>query len=196
MNIYFLFLIVFIIILLILTGFLLYQTFKFYASGSDISALARIGAAIPYSYPLVQVFAELGKPILDKYPPLFIGLYQKTLVNPVNIYLMYPWIGIIAFFAIYLLLIRSHNLFPVSKFVKFNALQSILLVLFMGFVTTVLRYLPQQLINTLYGLLIYNALFLMFVSMIAYSVNQALKGDFAEIPIISEAAKFHTDAKF
>nr|ARO90947.1 conserved hypothetical plastid protein [Corynoplastis japonica] len=196
MNLYFLFLIILMIILFIIIGIIFYRILKFYTEVSKISAVSRLVAVIPYFYPLLQSFVDFGLAVLLKYPSIFVELYKNTLVYPVYFYSSHSWLGTIAFFAIYLLLIRSHNLFPVSKFVKFNALQSILLVLIMTFFSLLLRYLPLGLTETLYGIMICNALFLLFLSMTIYSINKALKGEFAEIPIISEAAKFHTDAKF
>ena len=113
-----------------------------------------------------------------------VGQLLFTLIQPVIfLYSLLPFGSLIVFFALFFLVVRNQN---VSHFIRFNALQSILI----GFIITIgdvllrLLALPGlELINTTF----YNVLLFGGLAAVGYSIVQCLLGRYPEIPTISEA---------
>ncbi|HEY9640891.1 MAG TPA: Tic20 family protein [Coleofasciculaceae cyanobacterium] len=146
------------------------------------SPLDRTFACLPYLLPLLDglIFAV---PILNQFPvirPIFaplLVLYQ--------IYQGVPFLGLIIFFALFLLVVRNEN---VSHFIRFNTMQAILLDIVLILCSIISQYVLQPALGG--GLLLetlYNVVFLGTVAAIVYSVAQSVLGRYAEIPTISDA---------
>ena len=100
-----------------------------------------------------------------------------------------PFFGLILFFALFFLVVRNEKL---SHFLRFNTMQSLLLSIFTTLCQLVLQLLglviPTVGSEPLLVTVLFNLIFLAIVSSAVYSIFQCLRGMYAEIPVISEAA--------
>lgn len=147
----------------------------------------KLFGSLTYLLPLfdaVMVGGALFK-LINSFPVLApVGQLLFTLIQPVIfLYSLLPFGSLIVFFALFFLVVRNQN---VSHFIRFNALQSILI----GFIITIgdvllrLLALPGlELINTTF----YNVLLFGGLAAVGYSIVQCLLGRYPEIPTISEA---------
>jgi uncharacterized membrane protein len=139
----------------------------------------RIWASLPYLLPLVDSLM-FGAFLFRQFPPLqalFLPLAPLMALNS-------GFLGLIIFFLLFLLVVRNTN---INHFIRFNAMQAILL----DIVLIICRILLQLLGPALQGGLIVetlmNVVFLGTLAAVGYSVVQTLRGQYAEIPTISEA---------
>lgn len=142
----------------------------------------RIFASLPYLLPLVDgvVFGEY---LFRQFPALSIVIVPLIPLVQLN---STPFVSLIIFFALFLLVIRNEN---ISHFIRFNAMQAILLDIVIFLVSLLLRILApvpgvEFALETLT-----NTLFLGIVAAFVYSVAQSLLGRYAEIPAISDAVR-------
>lgn len=143
----------------------------------------RIFASLPYLLPLIDGIV-FGSFLFRQFP--VVALVFSPLLPLVTLYRSIPFSGLIIFFALFLLVIRNEN---ISHFIRFNAMQAILLdiVIFLfSIVLQILMPVPGAgfAIETLT-----NTLFLGMVAAVAYAVAQSLLGRYAEIPAISDAVR-------
>jgi uncharacterized membrane protein len=143
----------------------------------------RIFASLPYLLPLIDGIV-FGRYLFNQFPA--VGVVFSPLLPLVVIYNSIPFIGLIVFFALFLLVIRNEN---ISHFIRFNTMQAILLdiVIFLfSLVLQILMPIPSAgfAIETLT-----NTLFLGIVAAVVYAVVQSLLGRYAEIPAISDAVR-------
>lgn len=154
------------------------------------TAADRVFAALPYLLPLLDAII-VGQAFLrfigqfSALVPLQTALY--LLVAPVIfVYSLVPFgLGSLAvFFLLFFLVVRNAN---IKHFIRFNTLQAILL----GFII----FVCSLLINLLSGVpamgllleTLSNVVFLGGIAAVGYCVVQSLRGQYAEIPTISEA---------
>ena len=154
------------------------MTWRGSATASD-----RIFASLPYLLPLIDGIV-FGRYLFNQFPA--VGVVFSPLLPLVVIYNSIPFIGLIVFFALFLLVIRNEN---ISHFIRFNTMQAILLdiVIFLfSLVLQILMPIPSAgfAIETLT-----NTLFLGIVAAVVYAVVQSLLGRYAEIPAISDAVR-------
>ena len=143
----------------------------------------RIFASLPYLLPLIDGIV-FGRYLFNQFPA--VGVVFSPLLPLVVIYNSIPFIGLIVFFALFLLVIRNEN---ISHFIRFNTMQAILLdiVIFLfSLVLQILMPIPGAgfAIETLT-----NTLFLGIVAAVVYAVVQSLLGRYAEIPALSDAVR-------
>lgn len=141
----------------------------------------RILACLPYLLPLIEAF-KFGGILFQQFPVL--GVVFLPILPLVQIYYGVPFISLIIFFALFLLVVRNEK---ISHFIRFNTMQAILLdiVIFLfSIIMGVLSNIPN--IGFAIGTLS-STLFLGIVVAVVYAVAQSLLGRYAEIPAISEA---------
>lgn len=144
----------------------------------------RIFACLPYLLTLVNGI-PFGNSLIAMLPqPLETAVLSLFL--PVAIlYTIIPFAGLVIFFALFLLVVRNER---INHFVRFNTMQALiisialflcgLLIGLIGSVTAALSFVV---------LVLNNAIFLVFLGVFGYSVIQSLRGNYAEIPKISDA---------
>ena len=148
---------------------------------------------LPYLLPLfdaVVVGGALFK-LIANFPVLApIGEVLLLLISPVMfIYSLVPFgLGSLAvFFALFLLVVRNPN---ISHFIRFNALQAILIGIVISIGDIILRVISTPgldlITDTFYNVLLFGG-----VAAVAYSIVQCLMGRYPEIPTISEAVYTH-----
>ncbi|MEM6450845.1 MAG: Tic20 family protein [Cyanobacteria bacterium P01_D01_bin.105] len=92
-------------------------------------------------------------------------------------------LGFAVFILLFLFVIRNTN---ISRFIRFNVLQAIL-VSFMISITLLVLGALNLLGNNLLGETLSNVMFLGGMVIVVYSVAQSVMGRYAEIPTISDA---------
>ncbi|MGF1568285.1 MAG: Tic20 family protein [Nodosilinea sp.] len=152
---------------------------------SSPSILDRIFAALPYILPitaglpygieLIQQFPAFGFLLLPLSPfiTFYIGL-ERTI----------PFFGLIVFFALILLVVRNES---ISRFIRFNTMQAILLSIILAVFGLILSLLGSSGVGGLLFNTLANVVFLGMLISVGYSLVQTFRGEYAEIPTISEA---------
>ncbi|MEB3177472.1 MAG: Tic20 family protein [Nostocaceae cyanobacterium] len=141
----------------------------------------RIFACLPYLLPLLDGL-RFGGVLFRDFP--FLAALFSPLASIASIYTGVPFLGLIVFFALFLLVVRNEK---INHFIRFNAMQAILLdiVIFLfGILIEILIRIPGTgfAIETLA-----STIFIGVVVAVVYSVAQSIMGKYAEIPAISEA---------
>jgi uncharacterized membrane protein len=137
-------------------------------------------SALVYLLPLIYVL-PFGYLLLRQFPAL--ALLFAPLIT---IYVGLPFVGIIVFFALWFAVVRNDKL---SYFVRFNAMQAILLDILLILCNLVMNILSMTFGR--YSLLnetLNNTIFLATLAACVYAMFQSVRGLYAEIPAISEAA--------
>ena len=177
--------------------FVCYQLYLFiisaYNHSSEINWLDRCSSILPYGLPLLEGLQNFGQQILPDYPFNFMSIYKKTFMPFVIFYVTHPALAFIIFFILYYLFVRSKSPLPNRPFIRFNVLQAILLFLINSLLGSAFRALPMEFKVSLYGLILCNTLFWFVLSTITYSVFKSLQGQYARIPVISQAVKIQID---
>jgi uncharacterized membrane protein len=141
----------------------------------------RIFACLPYLLPLISAL-PFGKFLIAQFPPL---AYLFIPLQPVLfIYGSVPFAGLIIFFLLFLLVVRNER---IAHFIRFNAMQAILLDIVLVLCSLVLQILLPALKFNLLTETLVNVVFLGTLVACGYSIVQSLLGRYAEIPAISEA---------
>ena len=141
----------------------------------------RLFACLPYALPLVSVI-PFGGFLLRQFPPLNFLFLPLTPV--MFIYRQIPFAGIVVFFLLFLLVVRNEK---IIHFIRFNAMQAILLDIALTLCSLLLGVLMPALGQNLITETVLNIIFLSTLAACGYSIVQSLSGRYAEIPTISEA---------
>ncbi len=140
----------------------------------------RIFACLPYLLPLLDGLVY-GRYLFQQFPPL--QLILIPLAPLLQIYRGIPFLGLIVFFALFLLVVRNNN---ISHFIRFNTMQAILLDIVLILCGLILSILGQTLGGFILETLS-NMIFLGILASFIYGVVQSAMGRYAEIPTISDA---------
>jgi len=96
---------------------------------------------------------------------------------------------LIFIFMIWIFIVCSRGSVPLTKFLRFNVIQAILLNIICSCSGVIFSFLPIVLRESMIGIIFANFLFLGVVLIIAYSSLLIVYGRYPRIPILSEAAK-------
>lgn len=141
----------------------------------------RFLACLPYLLPLLDGLV-FGRFFLAQFPALAVVLLP---ILPIaQLYNSFPFAPIIIFFALFLLVVRNEN---INHFIRFNAMQAILLDIIVFLCSIVLNLFGGALGTGLLMETLFNVVFFGLIAAIVYSVAQCIMGRYAEIPTISEA---------
>ncbi|MDB9528867.1 hypothetical protein PN498_22935 [Oscillatoria sp. CS-180] len=154
------------------------------------TAQDRFFACLPYLLPLVEVsilgmfFAQrAGIGVFAQFPPL--RIIPEFLAPVINLYAGFPFAGLIVFILLLTLVVQNTN---ISHFIRFNTMQAILLdiVLILGQIILDMVLVPA-LGTGLFVDTILNVVLLGILTAVGYALVQTIRGQYAEIPAISEA---------
>lgn len=148
----------------------------------------RIFGALPYLLPLMDaiVYGD-GQYIMRQFPTITsIGLLP--IIPIVQIYAQFirliPFAGLILFMGLFFAVVRNEN---ISRFIRFNVLQAILLDLILMVCNLVLPIVSRGVQVGLLTETLFNTIFLGIFAAFIYSVFKTIRGQYAEIPAISNA---------
>lgn len=147
----------------------------------------RIFASLVYVLPLLDVIALCAGTVGSN---SFLSPLFQVLIIPllplIRIYYGFPFMPLIVFFALYMLVVRNES---IAHFIRFNAMQSILFGIVLSLIAIIWRFaLGAILGGSLIEQTLFNTVFLGTVVAVGYSVIQSALGRYAEIPTISDAA--------
>ncbi len=140
----------------------------------------RIFASLPYLLPLIDGLM-FGKFLFQQFPVL--QLLLIPLAPLMQIYSL-PFASLIIFFALYLGVVRNEN---ISHFIRFNAMQAILLDIVLMLCGLVLPIFAKAFQVAFIAETLYNMVFLGAFAAFVYAVVQSMLGRYAEIPPLSDA---------
>ncbi len=140
----------------------------------------RIFACLPYLLPLIDGLA-FGQFLFEQFPVL--KLLFIPLAPLIQIYSL-PFASLVIFFALYLGVVRNEN---ISHFIRFNAMQAILLDIVLMLCGLVLPILRNAFQIAFIAETLYNMVFLGVLAAFIYAIVQSSLGRYAEIPPISDA---------
>ncbi len=134
-----------------------------------------ITAGLPYGVFVVQEVPAIQFLLLPFAPliQVYTGLEQTI-----------PFFGLIVFFALILLVVRNED---ISRFIRFNTMQAILLSFILAVCGLILDLLRPVLGGGLLVQTFASALFLGMLASVGYSLVQTFRGEYADIPTISDA---------
>ncbi len=151
------------------------------------TALDRAFAALAYVMPLTSAIG-VGTAFFS-----FLGAQAPAVLNLFFLLLLpltpfiwietQPFLGLAVFVALFAFVVRNPN---VSRFIRFNVLQAILVSFVIsvgGLAVSILGPLTQGLL----GETLLNVFFLGGMAVVVYSAFQSIMGRYAEIPTVSEA---------
>lgn len=134
-----------------------------------------ITAGLPYGIQLISQFPVFGFLLLPLSPLIAVYSGLESTI---------PFFGLIVFFALILLVVRNEN---ISRFIRFNTMQAILLSIILAVCGLILSLLDPKLFGALLSSTLSNVLFLGMLLSVGFSLVQTFRGLYAEIPTISEA---------
>jgi len=145
------------------------------------NAIWRVLACLPYLVPLMGSLA-FGNEVYAKYPltSILIILFQPLL----QVYYSNNFTPFIVFFALFLIVVRSQKL---PHFLRFNALQSMLVDISVMLGGLIIQYLPFEIQHSWLGKMGSMLTFVSGTGAVAYAVFYTLQGKYCDIPVISEA---------
>ena len=165
----------------------------------SITTQDKIFAALAYLIPILEAL-PFGMLIFALVPPLALLFTPLFMLMPIYFF-SFGGLAIVefgVFFAVYILVVQNPKL---SHFLRFNALQALLISIFAFLCRLALEVLgiSQQLFAPLVGrgtmeaaigpgTILLTAIFIGVIGVSGYAVVQCFRGLYAEIPIISEAA--------
>jgi hypothetical protein len=141
----------------------------------------RIFASLPYLLPLIDGLQFSGF-LFRQFPVL--QLLFIPLAPLIKIYGDFPFASLIIFFALYLGVVRNEN---ISHFIRFNAMQAILLDIVLMLCGLVLPIFSNGVQVAFIAETLSNMVFLGALAAFVYAVVQSLLGRYAEIPPLSDA---------
>jgi hypothetical protein len=150
---------------------------------SSTTPADRIFACLPYLLPLIDALLFFSAPFFRQFPEL---MFLFAPIAPIaGLYRGIPFMGLIIFVALFMLVVRNEN---ISRFIRFNTMQAIMLDIILIICNLIFTLLLSQIFTG--GLLldtIYNVVFLGTLAAVIYSVIQCALGRYAEIPTLSDA---------
>ena len=141
----------------------------------------RIFAALVYIIPIYYSFS-FGSSLIIRFlsrSPILIGLFDIFL-TPWKIVNSLPFGNLILFFVLFLAVVRNDR---VSRFVRFNTMQALLLCIFLILLEIGLQVLRLGLIAPVLNPIIFTII----LAVCIYSIIKAAQGNYPDIPGISEA---------
>jgi uncharacterized membrane protein len=153
-------------------------------SPSNFSWRDRLGAAAVYLVPLMEGLS-FGSFLFRQFPILQVLFIP--LIPVIQLYNAIPFGRLILFFVLFFAVVRNDSL---SRFVRFNGMQAVLLTIILSISSLILSLFGSGLQSGAPLLLetLVNTLFLATVAAVGFSLVQCLRGEYPELPGLSDAA--------
>ena len=148
----------------------------------------RTVAIIAFYFPFIEVICYFGPKVFLSTDSLMLRtFYSNNIIKLANFYTENNLLIFIVM--IWLFIGCSRGTFPVTKFLRFNIIQAILLNIICTCLGVVFNFLPIFLKESVIGVVFSNFLFLGMVMLVGYSTLLIAYGRYPVIPVVSEAAK-------
>ena len=157
---------------------------------SSVDYLDRLYATLPYLLPITAVVA-FGAFLFLQFPILqdvFFPVFKLNQILSISI-LDFISIRFVAWFCVFIFVVRNYK---VNHFVRFNAMQALLLDIIVALMSAITQLLSLILGNLAFFpfmlQIIASVTFLGITAAFLYSIFQCVLGKYAEMPIVSEVA--------
>lgn len=148
----------------------------------------RLIAILAFIFPFTEVSYYFGAKVFLSTESITLKLFYLNYISKLasfyeaNVYLVFAMmVGIF--------IICSRGTIKLTKFVRFNIIQAILLNIVCSCIGSIYSFLPIILRESTVGILLANFLYLGTVMIMAYSAFLIFCGRYPKIPILTEAAK-------
>jgi hypothetical protein len=149
----------------------------------------RFWSCLPYVLPLIEVLG-FSVPFFMQFPALsvlFLPLVPFLQVySLVNRLIPFGLGSLVIFLAIYFLVVRNDQ---ISHFIRYNAMMSIIIGIILSLSGLLLSPLAMVPGTGFLGQVLFTTVFLGTVGLVGFCVVQTIRGLYAEIPTLSDAAK-------
>ena len=153
-----------------------------------ITLVERVISIAAFIFPFIEVAAYFGPKVFLSTDSLALKSFYFN--NLVKLSTFYTDNNLLIFiFMIWVFIVCSRGSVPLTKFVRFNIIQAILLNIICSCFGVIFNFLPVILRESILGVIFANFLFLGIVLLIVYSSLLIAYGRFPRIPILSEDAK-------
>jgi uncharacterized membrane protein len=163
----------------------------------SVTPLHRFYSCLPYLLPMsagviygAVLFQQFPLLVLPFFP--FIWLYGNVLAFP-----LVPVLGLTGefflFIGLFFLIVRDDR---VPHFIRFNTMQALLMqiVLFIAqLFFQVIQQLSSNALPSIISTTVANTIFIGTILLAGYAVYQSIKGEYSDIPTLSQAASFQCD---
>jgi uncharacterized membrane protein len=154
---------------------------------SCLPYLLPMSAGVIYGAILFQQFPLLILPFIP-----FIWLYSNVLSFP-----LVPFLGLTGefflFMGLYFLVVRDAR---IPRFIRFNTMQALLMqiILFIGQILfQFLEQISNDALPSVISAIFANTMFIGAILLTGYAVYQSIKGEYSDIPTLSQAAAFQCE---
>jgi uncharacterized membrane protein len=157
------------------------------SSQSSHTAADRFFGCLPYLLPIADVYV-FGMFLFQEFPSLkqlYIPLAPLLMINNSG------FGGFILFLGLYLGVVNNQN---ISRFIRFNTLQAILIGILISLCGLILRYvlLPVIGMGQITQVLM-NVIFLGTIAASGYGIIMSAMGEYTQIPQLSDTAQIQID---
>lgn len=145
-------------------------------------------AILAYIFPFIEICYWFGAKVFLSTESVALQMFYLNNIAKLskfyeaNIYLIF-------IFMVGIFIVCSRGTVPLTKFVRFNVIQAILLNIIVTCLGIVFGYLPVIIRESVLGVMISNAIYLGIVLTMLYSALLIFYGRYPRIPVLSEAAK-------
>ena len=161
-----------------------------------INVFERCIAILSYIFPFLEISAYFGTKVFLNAESLSLQYFYRNYISKlVNIYQDNTYFAFALMIGIFF--ICSKGSLPLSKFVRFNIIQAILLYIICSCVGQILGiYCPAFIRESTIGIVLANFVYLGTLVLILYSSVLILFGRYPRIPVISEAARIQVQRSY
>ncbi|GMH07647.1 hypothetical protein Nepgr_009487 [Nepenthes gracilis] len=154
------------------------------APSTTTPAVDRLISAASYFLPFFNGL-QYGRFLFNQYPSL--ALLFEPILPILSLYKSIPYASFVAFFALYLGVVRNPNF---SQFVRFNAMQAVVLDVLLVVPLLLQRILSPGRGGLVFKLMVacHNALFVFVVLCFVYSLVFSVLGKTPYLPFVADAA--------
>ncbi len=154
---------------------------------SSQTAADRFFGSLVYLLPIVDAYS-FGRFVFEQFP-IVEQLYQPLF--PLMLIYSLPFGGFILFLGLYLGVVNNPR---ISRFIRFNTLQAILIGILLSLCSLVLKYILFPIIGSgIVTQVLMNVIFLGTIAMSVYGIAMSALGKYAEFAQLSETAHMHID---
>ena len=153
-------------------------------SYSTVPATERLISVAAYCLPFFNGL-QYGRFLLMQYPSL--GLVLEPILPILSFYRSVPYASFVAFFALYLGVVRNPGF---SRFVRFNSMQAVVLDVLLVVPLLVNRIFNPGRAGVAFRLMVmaHNAIFVFLVACFLYSIGFCILGKTPYLPFVADAA--------
>ena len=143
---------------------------------------------VAFYFPFVEVVCYFGPKVYFNTDSVVLRMFYLTYVEKLARF--YHDNNLIMFiFMVWVFTVCARGSFPLTKYVRYNIIQAILLNVVCSCSGVVFTFLPIVIREGMVGIVFANSLFWNIILLIAYSSLLIAYGRYPKIPILSEAAK-------